>query len=277
MQGREQQRLNSSHTPSFFLGSNSLLPLPCPASLRGARHQAELSHYHQLYPAAPFSTLFPCSRVGSHPRATVPKEKPAARGAVVPSGNSHMPQCKSCGEHVDPCSGLARSKGCRGVHVHWSPAQGSRGISPLMPAVLSPLSSHLAAHRAVPNSTGQLSSLLSPASAASLLPGPETRAKDTHLFTCTISDPCSCPGDTGNASALEQCRKKSKNQKSLYTRPSLRSHQTASTGGWGPSRGWRSDSQEQSNSRASRGLWGFTLWDLRAKTLGGAAEAGWFL
>lgn len=209
--------------------------------------------------------------MGSHPRATVLQDKPAARGAVVSSGNSHVPQCKSCGE---PCgsSGPIPSTGCREPVLHWSHAQGSRGISPLMPAVLSPL--------LLPPCCSQGCSQLHSAafchfSAQPLLQlqcSQAQRLGQRRPFTCTVSGLCSCLADTGNTSTLEQCRKNSKNQTSLHTKPSPSSHGSASEVVRLQQQVWQSGT---GNPEASAGLRG-SLWDPRAKTVG-AAEARRFL
>lgn len=59
MQGSEQQRLNTSHTRRLFLGLEFTPAPSLPHSPEGGEAPGTvLSHYHQLYPAAPSSIHF---------------------------------------------------------------------------------------------------------------------------------------------------------------------------------------------------------------------------
>lgn len=180
MQGSEQPRLNTSHIPSlFFLG---LKCTPAPSLPHSPERCKAPSWAQSLPPTLPccsiFHTLFPCSRVGSQPRATGLQDKPAARGAVVSSGNIHVSQCRSCGEQCGSLPGLVPSKGCREVHAPLESCPGQQGngssdaCSTFSPPPLTWLLTGLC-----PAPPWSILSLLTPASpAASLLPGP-----DTHL------------------------------------------------------------------------------------------------
>lgn len=156
-QGSEQQRLNISHTPTLFSWAQIhscpfLTPLP-----RGVQGTRDCTQSLKTPPCCSvFHTLFPCSRVGSHPRATVLRDTPAARGAAVSPGNIHMPQCRSCGEQ---CGSLLRPSPLQRLQdspcsIGALPRAAGESLLWCLQCFL-PFSSHLAARRAVPNSTMQ--------------------------------------------------------------------------------------------------------------------------
>lgn len=243
------------HSKSFVLGSDSLLPLPCPTPLRGARHRAGLSHYHQLYPAAPSSTHFSLAWVGSQPRDTVLQDKPAARGAVVSLGNSHVLQCRSCGS----LPGLAPPKGSREVHtpLESCPRQQGKSLLWCLQCFLSSFS-HLAAHRAVPNSTAQHFVTLHPAHPAGSL-----HQAQTPLYLHR-ERPLQLP--RRHRQPFLGAGQKEKQKTEVPAHEAISQEPLNCPQRWVRPQQWVK-SQEQSNSGASRGLWGFALWDPRAQTL----------
>lgn len=268
MQGSEQQRLNISHTPRFFSWAQIhscpfLAPLPW--GVQGTRDCA------QSLPTPPccsiFHTLFPCSRVGSLPRATVLQDKSAARGAAVFAGNTHMPQCRSC---KDQCGSLLWPSPLQGLQdspcsITVLPRAAGESLLWCLQCFL-PFSSDLAAHRVFPTPLCSILPLETQACSFTT-----ARPRDTHLPAPWATFPAAW--ETQAILLLWSSAGRKVKTRSLCTQGHLPAAiELHPDVGEDPAVG-EDLTVRNSNWVASTGLWGFTLWDPRAQTLGGAAEA----
>lgn len=255
-----------SHPKIFFLGSNSLLPLPRPTPLRGGKAPGTVLSHYQLHPAAPSSTHF-----SPVPEWDPSQEPQSSRINLLPEGLQFLqeiPTCPSAGPvktSVDPYSGLVPSKGCRTVPAPSLPRAAGESLLWCLQCFL-PFSSDLAAHRVFPTPLCSILPLETQACSFTT-----ARPRDTHLPAPWATFPAAW--ETQAILLLWSSAGRKVKTRSLCTQghlpAAIKLHPDV---GEDPTVG-EDLTVRNSNWVASTGLWGFTLWDPRAQTLGGAAEA----